>query len=213
MRYNDNIGIATEVNRVQLTFTAIDRRKGTDYMSEQKKKISKLCLAGFILAIMPVILYALSSLSGLGVLCDPIILVLSPVVGLCLSIAGLVSVRKKGYRGKGFGIAGTVLNSIGVVIIGIVVLIFGLLVGMLKVRSTDKKIPTFYSDSEIVSVRYYHRDADGYRFEELDEDKLDEFVDALNAMELETGGALDYYWGGSYGIEMELEDGDSNTAW
>ncbi len=53
MRYNDNIGIAAEVNRVQLTFTAIDRRKGTDYMSEQKKKISKLCLAGFILAIMP----------------------------------------------------------------------------------------------------------------------------------------------------------------
>lgn len=101
MRYNDNIGIAAEVNRVQLTFTAIDRRKGTDYMSEQKKKISKLCLA-------------------------------------------------------------------------------------------DKKIPTFYSDSEIVSVRYYHRDADGYRFEELDEDKLEEFVDALNAMELETGGALDY---------------------
>ena len=175
-------------------------------MSEQKK-LSKLCLAGFILAILPVALYALSRIEFLSFFLGPVEIILSSIVGLILSIAGLVSVRRKGLRGKGFGIAGTVLNSIYVVIIGIVVLIIVGLIGILSERPTDKTIPTFYSDSDIVSVRYYFHEADGYRFEELDEDKLDEFIDILDDMELTTGGAMDYYWGGSYGIEMELEDG------
>ena len=58
-----------------------------------------------------------------------------------------------------------------------------------------------------VAVRYYSREADGYRFENLDAGRLDEFIDDLNSMELETGGMMDDYWGGSVGIEMKLEDG------
>ena len=129
-------------------------------MSDQKK-LSKLCLTGFILALLPVVLIALSRIDLLSFLFDPVILILSPVAGLILSIVGLVSANRKGYRGKGFGIAGIVLNSISVVIIGIVFLILGLFLGMLSVRPTDKTIPDFYSDSKIVSVRYYRREEDG----------------------------------------------------
>lgn len=175
-------------------------------MSEQKK-LSKLCLAGFILALLPVALYALSRIEFLSFIFGPLEFVLSSVAGLILSIAGLISVRRRGYRGKGFGIAGTVLNSIYVVIIGIIILIVVGLIGILSARPTDKTIATTYSDSDIVSVRYYHRDGDGYSFEELDGGRLDEFTEVLDSMELETGGVIDYYWGGSYGIEMELQDG------
>ena len=78
---------------------------------------------------------------------------------------------------------------------------------LFEATPTSKKIPTFFSDSKIVSVRYYHRESDGYRFEELDEDDHDDFIDELNKMELKSGGARDYFWGGQYGIEMTLRDG------
>lgn len=78
---------------------------------------------------------------------------------------------------------------------------------LFEATSTSNKIPTFFSDSEIVSVRYYYHESEGYRIEELDEDRLDEFIDELNAMELKSGGARDYFWGGSFGVEMTLEDG------
>ena len=82
---------------------------------------------------------------------------------------------------------------------------------LFEARSSGKKIPTFYTDSKIVSVRYYYYETEGYRFEELDEDRLDEFIDELNSMELKTGGARDYFWGGSFGVEMTLEDGTYMT--
>ena len=67
---------------------------------------------------------------------------------------------------------------------------------LLESHSSSEKIPTMFTDSEIVSVRYYYHESEGYRFEELDEDRLDEFVDELNSMEIDTGGARDYFWGG-----------------
>ena len=36
------------------------------------------------------------------------------------------------------------------------------------------------TDSKIVAVRYFHREGDGLRFEELGEDKLDDFVYVMN---------------------------------
>lgn len=78
---------------------------------------------------------------------------------------------------------------------------------LLESHISSEKIPTMFTDSEIVSVRYYYYESEGYRFEELDEDRLDEFVDELNSMEIDTGGARDYFWGGSFGVEMALEDG------
>ena len=131
---------------------------------------------------------------------------------MVLSIIGLATARKKDRKGKGFGIAGIILTGVYTVLTLTVVLIGavigGLFFSVLAGHKTDKKIPTYYSDSEIVAVRYYHRDSEGgYRIEELDEDRLDEFVDDLNSMEIHTGGMMDYYWAGSFGVEMELEDG------
>jgi hypothetical protein len=136
---------------------------------------------------------------------------LCPLAGLILSIIGVATARKHGKSGKGFGIAGIVLPGVYLVITIIIVAIlalFGVLfITAVSRHDTDKKIPTFLSDSEIVSVRYYQREEDGYRFENLDGSRLDRFVDDLYSMELETGGIMDYYWRDSFGIEMTLDDG------
>ena len=39
---------------------------------------------------------------------------------------------------------------------------------LLESHSSSEKIPTMFTDSEIVSVRYYYHESEGYRFEELD---------------------------------------------
>lgn len=186
-------------------------------MPEQKKELSKLCLAGFILAILtPVFLILLNTrlpklLGNFSYWILMAAVILCPLVGFILSIVGVATAKKGGKKGKGFGIAGIVLPSVYAVVtailVGIVALFGALFFSAISRHETDKKLPTFYSDSEVVSVRYYTREADGYRFEYLDAGRLDEFVDDLNSMELETGGMMDYYWGGSFGIEMELEDG------
>ena len=182
-------------------------------MAGQKRTISKLCLIGFILSILsPVLLIFINSSSFLWDVeiiywAMFVIAILSPLVGLILSIAGLVSSKKKGQKGKGFGIAGIALTSVYVLMVLIFGLIVGLIIGAFTRHKTNKTIPTFYSNSEIVSVTYYYRESDGYRTERLDDDKLDEFVDELGSMKIETGGLMDYYWGESFGIEMELEDG------
>jgi len=79
--------------------------------------------------------------------------------------------------------------------------------------STDKKLTAYHSDSPVVAVRlYYQTDRKGpdrtYAFEELPADKLDEFIKTVDSMALYMHTFhTDYFWGGSYGIEMTLEDG------
>lgn len=182
-------------------------------MAEQKRTISKLCLTGFILSVIsPVLLIFINAFNSLWEVeivywCLFVIAILSPLAGLVLSIAGLVGARKGNKKGKGFGIAGIILTSVYAAVVLVVVLILGLIINTFIRHDTKKNIPTFYSNSEIVSVTYYYRESDGYRTERLDDDKLDEFVDELGSMKIETGGLMDYYWGESFGIEMELEDG------
>lgn len=186
-------------------------------MTDEKRKISRLCLTGFLLTILSPVLYVLTNnlpywpFGDAGAWALLAVILLLPVAGLILSIAGVATARKRGRTGKGFGIAGIVLSSIYVVIVLIIALIVGSFIAFFGRRETDKKIPTFYSDSDIVAVRYYYRYAGENRVEELDEDRLDEFVDDLDSMELEVGGMMDYYWGGTFGIEMELEDGTYMT--
>ena len=162
---------------------------------------------GFILALLLVILLVLPlrPKSDLAGWIYYTVIILSPIVGFILSTAGLVTSKKRGKTGKGFGIAGIVISSIYAVIIGIVALFGYLMIWSLSPRETDKTLTTFYSDSKVVAVRYYYRGQDGYRFEELDEEKLDEFISDLDSMELKTGGMVNMIH--SYGIEMELDDG------
>ena len=76
-------------------------------------------------------------------------------------------------------------------------------------HTPEESLYAIYSDSEIVSVRYFYKDENGYRFEDLEEDCLDEFIEELDSMELEAGGIMQsyYWWRGNFGIEMAMEDG------
>ena len=91
---------------------------------EQKKKLSKLCLAGFIIAALYPFLLAFDyfGLWRLGLALNKtwweydrtwldLAEFFMPVTGIILSIAGLITARKKGRAGKKFGIAGIVLPN------------------------------------------------------------------------------------------------------
>lgn len=93
-------------------------------MSEQKKEYSKLCLAGFILYFTPAIVLLLGILTGGGFFTEEVLpsaMIICPVLGLIFSIAGIVTARKNGKKGKGFGIAGVVLHGIAAFIIFVLV--------------------------------------------------------------------------------------------
>lgn len=89
-------------------------------MTEQKKGLSKLCLAGFILSISPVLLLPLCLMFGYTVLFAFLVL---PLIGFIVSIIGLVSAKKKGKTGGVFGIWGIVFPSVGAVLLAVLFLI------------------------------------------------------------------------------------------
>lgn len=91
-------------------------------MSTQKKSISKLCLTGFILAIItPLVSFGSTALSLLNnaliYVLGTLVAVLLPIVGFILSIIGVCTARKAGKSGKGLGIAGIVLPVVYVVVL------------------------------------------------------------------------------------------------
>ena len=77
-------------------------------MGGSNKELSKLCLAGFILTIMPVLLLPLYLMFPRNFLLGKALPVsfLVPILGFIVSIVGLITAGIKGKRGKGFGIAG-----------------------------------------------------------------------------------------------------------
>lgn len=110
------------------------KNKLTEDTSDQKKKLSKLCLAGFILSTLFPILLALNYFCSMlthsvivGLVLDRL-LILLPAAGMIISIIGLISLRKKDRAGRKFGIAGIVLPCAYAVIcilmiIGIIVIL------------------------------------------------------------------------------------------
>lgn len=68
------------------------------------KELSKLCLAGFILTIMPVLLLPLCLIfpREYGVVSALAIILLMPLTGLIISIVGLITAGKKGKTGKSY---------------------------------------------------------------------------------------------------------------
>ncbi|MBR2598980.1 MAG: DUF4190 domain-containing protein [Clostridiales bacterium] len=96
------------------------------------KEYSKLCLAGFILTIMPVLLLPLCLIfpREYGVVAALAIILLMPLTGLIVSIVGLITAGRKGKTGKGFGIAGVVLPSLVMTAIAIILIpVFGFFIG------------------------------------------------------------------------------------
>ena len=86
-------------------------------MAEQKAKLSKLCLTGFILSVLAPFEFVLFNCfsSRLGIEAYWIILgliICLPFIGMILSTVGLATARNKGRKGKGFGIAGIILPNV-----------------------------------------------------------------------------------------------------
>lgn len=116
-------------------------------MSEKKKKISKLCLSGFILSILSAVLLILYvcfswELRDYVYLCIILYaaIALLPLIGLVLSIVGLATAGKKGKSGKGFGIAGIILPNISAVFAVIIIVFFGslFLIGNADMQQSEK---------------------------------------------------------------------------
>lgn len=83
---------------------------------EQNRELSKLCLAGFVFTVLPPVLLLL------GVIMQELFFVwfacalLSPLLGLIFSIAGLATAGKSGKRGQAFGVAGITIQCVCIVI-------------------------------------------------------------------------------------------------
>ncbi len=158
-------------------------------MSEGNRKFSWVCLAGFILVILPVfaLLFARVRYASMVL---PWIYICAPLAGFIVSIVGLVNAKKNDKRGKGFAIAGIVLPSVVAVIAAVI--IFSMLISSgnsaAKVHSNEMYgmggvgtyVNTDYDVSEL-------RIAEGYDFSGITvsdnelksyaESKLDEITD------------------------------------
>lgn len=91
-------------------------------MGGSNKELSKLCLAGFILTILPLLLLPFYLMFPRNFLLGKALPVsfLVPILGFIVSIVGLITAGIKGKRGKGFGIAGVVLPSLAVTVIALI---------------------------------------------------------------------------------------------
>ena len=145
-------------------------------MSEQKRQLSKLCLAGFILSVLAPILLLLILNFGWrlgGTLRDnlSIVIIIMPIAGLVLSIVGVVTASKKRRKGKGLGIAGIVLPNVYIAIALVMWGIFGLL--MLMSGSKNQKKSDLDSMWGVGTYENTEFDVSQYRLTEKDIDSLD----------------------------------------
>ena len=103
-------------------------------MAEQKAKLSKLCLTGFLISVLSPFALALCSwflwrLETEIYWTILVVLFCLPFFGMILSIAGFATARKNGRKGKGLGIAGIVLPGVYAVV---VVFVFAAMIFMIK---------------------------------------------------------------------------------
>lgn len=153
------------------------------YMTEQKRKLSKLCLTGFILSVLSPILLVLNTVLSsviesyydwsMYIYFSWLVIIVAaalPVVGLVLSIVGLITAAKKGKKGKGFGIAGIVLPNLYAAFIVAWVVIFGAL--MISGMASSKKAEEQSDLTYLGSIGYEENteyDISQYRFRVEDE--------------------------------------------
>lgn len=75
--------------------------------------------------------------------------------------------------------------------------------------SREKPLTDYFHGGEVLSARYYCRDTDGgYYTEELDPAQIPAMLDRMGSMDVQRYSFhTDYFWGGRFGIELEMEDG------
>ena len=114
-------------------------------MTEQKAKLSKLCLTGFLISILsPFALagfaYFFPDETSAFYWITIAVLICLPFVGMIISIVGLATARKKGRTGKVLGIAGIVLPNAyaAMVVIIVAAVIFIMLAGQKSTMESEK---------------------------------------------------------------------------
>ena len=132
-------------------------------MTEQKAKLSKLCLTGFLISVLSPFVLALSTwffwrLDNAVYFTILVVLACLPFIGMVLSIIGLVTARKKGRKGKGLGIAGIVLPTVyAVVVVFVFANMFLLIKGAEKTTNEmdqSSDLYCFEGDSMPVNTQY-----------------------------------------------------------
>ena len=83
---------------------------------------------------------------------------------------------------------------------------------LLEPSTSRKKLTTYFDDNaEVVAARVFaapERGEDEYYFQEVDPEDLDALVAEIDATPLKSHfGHTDYFYKGSYGIELTLADG------
>ena len=150
-----------------------------------------------------------------------------PPAGFILSIVSLAMKKRK----TGMSITALVLSVLNAIIVLIVIALLIILSPSIFIYSlflplfaltkavdssyseadATKELTNYFSDSPIVSARYYYYDDDSreYKIEEIPEDKLDLFVDTLNSLTISGSSSFngDYYYGWRKYIQCTLEDG------
>ena len=73
---------------------------------------------------------------------------------------------------------------------------------------TSKKLTSYYSESKVVSARFFMGNGEQCQTEELELSRVASLVEKLDSMALtEKFAHTDYFWAGQYGIELSYEDG------
>lgn len=149
-------------------------------MSEQKKQLSRLCLAGFILSVLPLVLMgaAVGSLFlpdsdylpefgfalGLAFSLLPVVSFLLSLIGLGLSIAGVVTAVKEGRKGKGLGIAGIAFPVLyGTAIIALIGWVGVSVVKGINDSARDRKTSDIYNMGSVYDPLNTEYDVSQYR--------------------------------------------------
>lgn len=130
-------------------------------MSEQKEKLSKLCLTGFILSVLALILlvlnmcFTLKFSSILYWIMNLIILSLT-IAGFTLSVIGLITAAVKGRSGKEFGIAGIVIPAVQTIL---VLILFLVPAGFIPIGLRDSLNSLEQSDHSVSVVESYDKES------------------------------------------------------
>ena len=152
-------------------------------MTEQKLKLNKLCLTGFIFSILPLVIlgagfciYKLTenvdsasyySVLAIAIVLAPLIFLILSIAGLAVSIAGVITSRRDGEKGVGFGIAGITLPGLYLVTaIVLIVLFVGSIINDRAQTSQDRKRSDIYNMGSVWKTENIEYDVSQYKIPE-----------------------------------------------
>lgn len=147
-------------------------------MNGEKKELSKTCVTGFILSAFPSILAVylfiiwqardcVPAAFIASIVIVPIAMFVFSIVGLSLSIAGVVTAKRDGKKGRGIGITGIVLPVIyTVAAIVALILCVGSCFKKLDKQSEDRSNSDIYNMGSVGQPENVEYDVSQYRIYE-----------------------------------------------